>query len=276
MCSNAQRIAAVRSMIESFNTQDAAGILARLSPDVRRSRGSGGIVQGREAIAERLKSFFYAFPDATLSKSSMLALPSESLLVEWTLEATHTGDWKRMSSGVSIAASGLRLSCSGADLFGFNSRCEVESIESRADTASFLQPIGESLRAEAVRELAERYTRAWCSGDPSLVAACYGEAGSLTINSGVPSCGRAAIEEAARSFMTAFPGMIVRMDDLLTDRDRAVYRWTLEGVNHGPGGTGRSVCISGFEVWNIGSEGLIAESRGYFDTAAYADQLRAR
>jgi len=34
------------------------------------------------------------------------------------------------------------------------------------------------------------------------------------------------------------------------------------------------VRISGFEVWKIGEDGLIAESRGHFDAAEYQRQLR--
>ena len=40
-----------------------------------------------------------------------------------------------------------------------------------------------------------------------------------------------------------------------------------------PGGTGQRVRISGFEVWKIGDDGLIAESEGHFDSAAYKRQL---
>jgi len=259
MSNHAQRLSITRSICEAFNAHNAAGIVALLSIDARRSRGSGPVLSGRETIGERLREFFSAFPDASLSRSVMLALPERAVLVEWTLEAT-----------------GLRAACRGADLLRFNLRGEIELIESRADTLSFHQRIAGAADTGTVRDLAERYTRAWCGGDPSQVAACYQEAGSLTINSGAPSCGRAAIEQAARGFMTAFPGMTVTMDDLLVERDRAVYQWTLEGVNGGPGGTWRSVCISGFEVWRIGNDGLIVESRGYFDTAAYADQLNAR
>ena len=55
--------------------------------------------------------------------------------------------------------------------------------------------------------------------------------------------------------------------------DGTVYRWRLIGTNTGPGGTGQRVRISGFEVWKIGVDGLIAESRGNFDSAAYQRQL---
>ena len=122
-------------------------------------------------------------------------------------------------------------------------------------------------------DLAKRYTAAWCSNDPASVAAHYSPEGSLTINEGAPSVGRAAITEAARSFMTAFPDLQVLMDDLLVEGGSTVYRWTLIGANTGPGGTGRGVRISGFEEWKIGDDGLIAESRGHFDSADYQRQL---
>ena len=101
----------------------------------------------------------------------------------------------------------------------------------------------------------------------------YAPDGSLTINDGPPSVGRAAITEAARSFMVAFPDMQVLMDDLVVLGDNAEYRWTLVGTNTGPGGTGRRVRISGFEEWTIGDDGLIAASLGHYDQAEYDRQV---
>ncbi len=124
-----------------------------------------------------------------------------------------------------------------------------------------------------LREFARRYTQAWCSQDPASVAAFYSPNGSLTVNGGDPAVGRGAITEAARGFMTTFPDLQVMMDDLLIRGDRAEYHWTLIGTNTGPGGTGRRVHIGGFEVWKIGVDGLIAESRGSFDGAEYRRQL---
>jgi hypothetical protein len=65
----------------------------------------------------------------------------------------------------------------------------------------------------------------------------------------------------------------VKMDDLLVQGGGAVYHWTLIGTNTAPGGTGQRVRISGFEVWKIGDDGLIAESQGHFDSAEYQRQL---
>jgi steroid delta-isomerase-like uncharacterized protein len=124
------------------------------------------------------------------------------------------------------------------------------------------------------REFAARYTAAWCSQNAASVASFFAEDGSLTINDGEPSVGRAAITAAAQAFMTAFPDMIVTMDDVIADGSDAVYRWTLTGTNNGPGGTGRAVRISGYEEWTIGADGLILKSLGHFDEADYRRQLQ--
>jgi len=125
-----------------------------------------------------------------------------------------------------------------------------------------------------LRDFAGRYTAAWCSQDATSVAAHYSPDGSLSINDGPPSVGRAEIAAAAQAFMTAFPDMKVIMDSLEVDGERAVYRWTLLGTNTGAGGSGKRVHISGFEQWRIGPDGLIAESRGHFDQAEYERQLQ--
>ncbi len=126
---------------------------------------------------------------------------------------------------------------------------------------------------DQLRNLAEGYTNAWCSQDAASVANFYSPDGSLTINDGPPAVGRAAIAQAALGFMTSFPDMKVFMDDLATDGYFVIYYWTLQGTNTGPGGTGKKVLFSGFEKWRIGTDGLIAESKGQFDTAVYQKQL---
>jgi predicted ester cyclase len=122
-------------------------------------------------------------------------------------------------------------------------------------------------------EFAKRYTAAWCSQDAASVAAHFSPNGSLTINDGAPASGRTAITDAAQAFMTAFPDLHVAMDDLVMKAHRAEYRWTLSGTDTGPGGTGNRVRISGFEVWTMGEDGLIAESHGKFDSVEYRRQL---
>jgi predicted ester cyclase len=121
---------------------------------------------------------------------------------------------------------------------------------------------------------AERYAKAWCSQNPESVAAFFAENGSLRVNDEQPAVGRAAIAEEARGFMTTFPDMIVTMDDISPDPDGTKFHWTLTGTNTGPGGTGKRVRISGYEVWKIDKDGLIGESQGHFDVAEYERQLK--
>jgi len=130
-----------------------------------------------------------------------------------------------------------------------------------------------SMNAAQLNDFATRYTAAWCSQDAASVASFYSENGSLKINASDPSTGRDAITVAAQAFMTAFPDMVVEMNDLSLEGDHVVYHWTLIGTNSGPDGTGNAVRISGFEQWTIGADNKIAESRGNFDEVEYQRQL---
>jgi uncharacterized protein (TIGR02246 family) len=123
-------------------------------------------------------------------------------------------------------------------------------------------------------KFAKRYTEAWCSQNPVSVAAFFAENGSLTVNDGPPAVGRAAIAEVARGFMTTFPDMVVTMDDVSRDSDGTKFHWTLTGSNTAPGGTGKRIRISGYELWKIDNDGLIGESKGHFDSAEYERQLK--
>jgi len=132
-----------------------------------------------------------------------------------------------------------------------------------------------------LNDFASRYAEAWCSQNPESVAAFFAENGLLSVNDGPPAVGRAAIAEEARGFMRTFPDMVVTTDDVLHDSELggrsscdAIFHWTLTGTNTGPGGTGKRVRISGYELWKIDNHGLIAESKGHFDATDYERQLR--
>jgi len=124
-----------------------------------------------------------------------------------------------------------------------------------------------------LRSFAERYAAAWCSQDAASVAAFFDQNGSLRVNEDDAAVGREAITQVAQGFMTDFPDMQVLLDDVVLQDDGAIFHWTLAGTNTGPGGTGRAVRISGFEVWQIGADGLVAKSSGHFDSAEYRRQL---
>ena len=125
-----------------------------------------------------------------------------------------------------------------------------------------------------ITTFAKRYAEAWCSQNPESVAAFFAENSSLTVNDGPPAVGRGAIAEIARAFMRDFPDMIVTMDNVTPESDGTKFHWTLTGTNTGPGRTGKRVRISGYELWQLDHDGLIAESLGHFDAADYERQLK--
>jgi predicted ester cyclase len=128
--------------------------------------------------------------------------------------------------------------------------------------------------SDKLTEFAKRYVQAWCSHDPEKVAAFFAENGSLRVNDGPPAVGRVAIAAIAREFMRDLPDMVVAMDALSHEPNGTKFHWTLTGTNTGPGGAGKRVRISGYELWKISDEGLITESKGHFDSTEYERQLR--
>jgi hypothetical protein len=94
------------------------------------------------------------------------------------------------------------------------------------------------------------------------------------VNSGTPALGMNEISKVAKSFMTAFPDIVVKMDSLTTTSEGIKFHWTFSGTNTGPGGTGKKVKISGFELWQLDDGGLIKESKGSFDSEEYERQLK--
>jgi len=133
-----------------------------------------------------------------------------------------------------------------------------------------------SMEYTDLNAFAKGYTKAWCSQNPSLVAEFFSTNGSLSVNDGPPAIGREAITKVAEGFMSTFPDMIVSMDSLVSKSNGIEYHWTLTGTNTGPDGTGNKVQISGFELWQVDSEGLIKNSKGTFDADEYNRQIQAK
>jgi uncharacterized protein (TIGR02246 family) len=126
-----------------------------------------------------------------------------------------------------------------------------------------------------LNDFATRYAAAWSSQDPARFASFYSENGSLRINDGEPSIGRDAVERTAREFMTAFPDMVVRLVEVRQAGDRVEFHWHWTGTNSGPGGTGNTVDLRGYELWTLDSDDLVLESLGHLDETEYQRQLNA-
>lgn len=123
------------------------------------------------------------------------------------------------------------------------------------------------MTSDELTEFAKRYAEAWCSHNPESVAAFFAENASLTVNGGSPT----PALEIARGFMRDFPDLIVKFDKLEPRGDTTAFHWRLTGTFTG---TGNRVRISGYELWKIDNNGLIAESKGHFDAVEYQRQLK--
>ncbi len=130
------------------------------------------------------------------------------------------------------------------------------------------------LDAAAIRKMAEAYTEAWCSRSAEAVASFFEENATSIINAGTPTVGRPAIADAMGAFFSDFPDLVLRMDDLRSGGNQAIFLWTLEGTNSGPGGTGNFVRIAGWQNWRLSNDLLIVEADGGFDAADYERQIR--
>ena len=117
-----------------------------------------------------------------------------------------------------------------------------------------------------LNNFATRYAEAWCSNDPEKVVAFFAKDGTISINNGPAT----PILEVARGFMRDFPNMTVSFDKLDPRDGQVAFHWTLVGTY---AGNGNKVRISGFELWKIDNDGLIAQSKGHFDAADYERQL---
>jgi hypothetical protein len=84
------------------------------------------------------------------------------------------------------------------------------------------------------------------------------------------------LPRSREDFMRDFPDMVATMDEVSQGSDETKSHWTLTGMNTGPGGTGKRVRISGYQLWKIDNAGLIAESKGHFDAPEYECQLKHR
>ena len=102
----------------------------------------------------------------------------------------------------------------------------------------------------------------------------FAKGGSIVINEDLPAVGRNAVREVARGFMTDFPDLCVRCDRMSNEEGELRWHWTMWGTNTGPGGTGRSILISGYEAIVLDAVGLIVTAHGYFDQGEWDRQLR--
>ena len=124
-----------------------------------------------------------------------------------------------------------------------------------------------------IRDMAERYASAWCSHSIDAVISFFEDTGQTQVNGGPPIVGHDDISGAVKGFYDAFPDLVVRMDDLRSSGNHAIFVWTLEGTNSGPGGSGKFVRIKGWEEWDLSETLRFKAVKGWFDPLEYDRQI---
>ncbi len=160
-----------------------------------------------------------------------------------------------------------------AGIFLFTS-CNNQSEESASDSVNTETKNEKIMYQNIPQGFGKKYAAAWSGQNAQEHAKFFAADGSQIVNNGTPAVGRDAIAKVAQGFMTAFPDMLVTCDSLPITFRGHEFHWTLTGTNAGPGGTGKKIHISGVEILQFDSNGLITESKGSYDEDEYNRQLK--
>lgn len=125
--------------------------------------------------------------------------------------------------------------------------------------------------------LLQSWIDAFQACDADRVAACYAEdAVNFQVATGTPSIGREAIATDTAEFFRAFPDAWSRVENLISDGDRAAWEWTGGGTFLGKLGdiepTGRPFEIRGCGFFTF-RDGLIVLQHGYWDKHSWFSQI---
>jgi|SRR5215472_19109267 len=122
-------------------------------------------------------------------------------------------------------------------------------------------------------EIADAYTAAWNTGQPTAVAAFFALDGAIVINDGSPWQGRDGIAQMAAGFFADVPDLHLVCDGVRSSGNHAVYLWTFTGTHSS---TGNALRVAGWEEWEFDAAGSVGFSRGWFDHKDYARQTKPR
>jgi steroid delta-isomerase-like uncharacterized protein len=90
--------------------------------------------------------------------------------------------------------------------------------------------------------------------------------------------GREGHKQILAAFHSAFPDLNVTTEDIVTEGEKVVSRWTARGTHHGEllgiAPTGNEVTIKGIDVLRV-AEGRIAERWSQFNSLEMMQQLGA-
>ncbi len=88
--------------------------------------------------------------------------------------------------------------------------------------------------------------------------------------------GAAGARQVFAAFKAAFPDLHFTIEDILTEGDKVVWRWSSQGTNQGSlmgmPPTGKQATVTGIEIYRL-ADGKVAERWGNFDQLGMLQQL---
>jgi steroid delta-isomerase-like uncharacterized protein len=121
---------------------------------------------------------------------------------------------------------------------------------------------------------------AWNRGDaPGVVATTADDVIWRDVALGMPLQGRAALEDAVRAYMHAFPDLRVTVNSTTIDGHRLAEEWTSTGTHQGEfmgmAPTGRWIESYGALIVTCDDDGVVIEGAVYWNPLAMLRQLGA-
>ena len=133
----------------------------------------------------------------------------------------------------------------------------------------------------AIEDTHRKFTDAINRHDANAVAAVHAPDAEVHVMTPQGHKGRDAIRKFNEDFFRAFPDANLKTLSFVSKGDTAAAELVLTGTHKGPlelptgtlPPTNRQVSLRGATFFRVNREGLIAEARGYFDTAIFLQQL---
>jgi predicted ester cyclase len=87
--------------------------------------------------------------------------------------------------------------------------------------------------------------------------------------------GHEGIAKSVALYRAVFPDLAIRVDDQVTEGDRVVSRWTLEGTHHGRRVTLPGITISRFENDTIAEDWTVSDNAALLQQPAHDARSRS-
>ncbi len=123
--------------------------------------------------------------------------------------------------------------------------------------------------SEELKPLADKFVEVWNNGNYDELDAIF-DPGFVRIVNQIPG-----MKKVMSGFRTAFPDLLLTIDNAIYAENSAAIRWAFSGTNTGPGempSTGKSVSAWGISILHF-ANGKLTEEIVAYDNQSFMEQL---